>query len=84
MSSIPRCIIPHRAGPTSLLLSLTISGRVSSRAAFDYSNLGPKWTFNWLSYVTDDPNGQLPSNGVYLPGGGAEIYRIRFRDTNFP
>jgi len=43
-------------------------------ATFNYSNLGPKWTFNWLSYVSDDPNVQLPLTGVYLPGGGAEIF----------
>lgn len=41
---------------------------------FAYSNLGPKWTFNWLSYVSDDPNVQLPLTGVYVPGGGAEIF----------
>src|SRR5207248_9752472 len=23
---------------------------------FTYSNLGPKWTFDWLSYVGDNPN----------------------------
>lgn len=43
-------------------------------AAFAHSNLGPKWTFNWLSYVSDDPATQLPAIGVYVPGGGAEIY----------
>jgi RHS repeat-associated protein len=43
-------------------------------ATFNYSNLGPKWTFNWLSYVSDDPNVQLPLTGVYVPGGGAEVF----------
>jgi len=43
-------------------------------ASFAYSNLGPKWTFNWLSYVTDDPTAQLPQTSVYVPNGGAEIY----------
>jgi YD repeat-containing protein len=41
---------------------------------FSYSNMGPKWTFGWLSYVSDDPNSQLPSTGVYRSGGGAEIF----------
>jgi RHS repeat-associated protein len=41
---------------------------------FSYSNLGPKWTFNWLSYVTDDPNSQLPEIGLYRSGGGAEVF----------
>ena len=42
-------------------------------AAFSYSNLGPKWTFNWLSYVSDDPTVQLPQISVYVPNGGAEV-----------
>jgi RHS repeat-associated protein len=41
---------------------------------FDYSNLGSKWTFNWLAYVIDDPATQRPSTTVYVPGGGAETY----------
>jgi RHS repeat-associated protein len=42
--------------------------------AFTYSNLGPKWTFDWFSYVADDPNVQLPLTGLYRSGGGAEIF----------
>ncbi len=41
---------------------------------FTYSNLGPKWTFNWLSYVTDDPNNASRDAIVYVPGGGGETY----------
>src|SRR5437660_2266911 len=41
---------------------------------FSYSNLGPKWTFNWLSYVTDDPNNASATAMVYVPGGGGETY----------
>src|SRR5262249_44452139 len=35
---------------------------------FTYSNLGAKWTFDWMSYVTDDPGpvGQSPT--VYIRG----------------
>ena len=40
-----------------------------------YSNLGPKWTFGWLSYVIDQRNVALPTVTVYVPGGGAEIFR---------
>jgi RHS repeat-associated protein len=43
-------------------------------ATFAYSNLGPKWTFSWLAYVSDDPNTQLPLTGLYRSGGGAEIF----------
>ena len=40
---------------------------------FTYTNFGPKWTFNWLSYITDT----VKSNGqatVYRRGGGNEPY----------
>jgi RHS repeat-associated protein len=43
-------------------------------ATFSYSNLGPQWTFNWLSYVTDDPNNSSANAAVYAPGGGTEVY----------
>ena len=41
--------------------------------AFSYTNFGNKWTFNWLSYITD----KRPSNGtvdLYERGGGDEPY----------
>ncbi|MEY2489400.1 MAG: hypothetical protein QOC70_1342, partial [Verrucomicrobiota bacterium] len=42
---------------------------------FEYSNLGPKWTFNWLSYVTDDgPGAAAVSPTVYVRGGGTEVF----------
>jgi RHS repeat-associated protein len=41
---------------------------------FNVSSLGPKWTFNWLSYVTDDPNDTAASATIYVGGGGAEPY----------
>jgi RHS repeat-associated protein len=41
---------------------------------FAYSNLGPKWTFDWLSYVEDDPtNGSAPA-GLYQRGGGHQTH----------
>src|SRR5205085_8917560 len=41
---------------------------------FKYSNLGPKWTFNWLSYVTDDPNNPSADVAVFLATGGSRTY----------
>ena len=42
---------------------------------FPFSNLGPKWTFNWLSYVTDDGPGAASVNpSVYVRAGGTETY----------
>ncbi|MFA7484168.1 MAG: hypothetical protein WC314_26975, partial [Vulcanimicrobiota bacterium] len=42
-------------------------------AVFDYSNLGPKWTSNWNSFITDERN----ENGkvrLYKVGGGTDEY----------
>src|SRR5262249_39749975 len=44
------------------------------QAVFTYSNLGPKWTFDYLSYVIDDPTNQSQPVTVYLGGGGQETY----------
>jgi hypothetical protein len=51
--------------------------------AFNYSNLGPKWTFGWLSYVTDDPNSQLPLTALYRSGGGAELFAYNQQSASF-
>lgn len=43
-------------------------------SVFSYSNFGPKWTFDWLSYISDTPG--EPQDGVqyYVQGGGTEVY----------
>lgn len=46
---------------------------------FSYTNFGPKWTFTWLSYITDSVNSSA-SALVYLRGGGNEPYT--FSNTN--
>jgi RHS repeat-associated protein len=43
-------------------------------ANFAYANFGPKWTFNWVSYVTDDPNSPGANVTVFLPGGGQSLF----------
>jgi len=52
--------------------------------AFTYTNFGPKWTSNWLSYIVDNTNagtagGQMAD--LYMPGGGGESYEVSFRNT---
>jgi RHS repeat-associated protein len=39
-----------------------------------FFNIGPKWTLNWLAYVTDDPATPGASVSRYLSGGGAYYY----------
>ena len=44
-------------------------------STFAYGNLGPKWTYNWLSYVTDDPTANTTASPtVYVRGGGTEVF----------
>ena len=42
-------------------------------ATFSYTNFGPKWTFTWLSYITDTVNSSN-SALLYRRGGGNEPY----------
>jgi RHS repeat-associated protein len=39
-----------------------------------YSNLGPKWNFNWLSYVTVNPLNPSGNVALHAVGGGVELY----------
>jgi YD repeat-containing protein len=41
---------------------------------FSFSNLGAQWTFNWLSYVTDNPVDPNANAAVYVRGGGTETF----------
>ena len=41
--------------------------------AFAYTNFGPKWTFNWLSYITDTV-GSNAAALLYQRGGGNEPF----------
>ena len=42
--------------------------------SFAYSNLGPKWTFDWLSYVEDDLADPNQTVYIYSRGGGQETH----------
>lgn len=81
ISDTPLSYAPPR-GP-----QISFTARYSQREAnqpanFTYSNLGPKWTFHWLSYIDyDDLNASVPPV-AYLPGGGLETYpRVAFDPT---
>jgi RHS repeat-associated protein len=39
---------------------------------FTYSNLGPKWTFDWLAYITDNPLNASANVDYFVAGGGTE------------
>jgi RHS repeat-associated protein len=44
-------------------------------AAFTSSNLGPGWTFNWLTYITGGPATGQAHVTRYVPGGGTEEHQ---------
>jgi RHS repeat-associated protein len=61
-------------GP-GMQFTVSYSQREANQPAnFNYSNLGAKWTFNWLSYITDDPQNPSRDANVYNRGGGTETY----------
>jgi RHS repeat-associated protein len=43
-------------------------------AVFSYSNLGPQWTFDWLSYITDNPSSPMADVQYYRQGGFARFF----------
>jgi RHS repeat-associated protein len=50
-------------------------------ANFAYSNLGPKWTFDWLSYITDNPSSPSADVTYYIMGGGTRTFTGFDNDT---
>jgi RHS repeat-associated protein len=43
-------------------------------ANFTYSNFGPKWTCDWISYITDNPSNTLADVNYYAMGGGTRTF----------
>jgi RHS repeat-associated protein len=39
-----------------------------------YLNLGHKWTCDWLSYITDNPQNSLANVNCYMDGGGVRTF----------
>ena len=42
---------------------------------FSYTNFGPKWTFTWLSYITDNVSSNATAT-LYPRGGGSEPFNF--------
>jgi len=61
-------------GP-SAKVQITYNQREDSQPQnFNFFNVSPKWTLNWLSYVADDPTNPGANVSRYLAGGGAFYY----------
>ena len=64
-------------------IEITYNQREDSQPAnFGFYNVSPKWTLNWLTYVTDDPANAGSNVTRYLPGGGAYYYS--YTGSTFP
>jgi YD repeat-containing protein len=73
ITDIPVGYTPPRGPDVQFLV--TYNHRESFQpSVFSYSNLGPKWTFDWISYVKDDPSNPAASAFVYRRGGSEETY----------
>jgi len=69
----PVCYAPPR-GP-AVAFQVTYNQRDANQPSiFSYSNLGNKWTFGWLAYITDDASNPSANASYYVAGGGAEQY----------
>jgi YD repeat-containing protein len=43
-------------------------------ANFAYANFGPKWTCDWISYITDNPQSPSADVNYYIMGGGTRTF----------
>jgi RHS repeat-associated protein len=60
-------------GPAVAFRAVYSQRESSQPQTFYYSNMGSRWTFNWLSYVEDNPANESEPVSIYLRGGGKEI-----------
>jgi RHS repeat-associated protein len=78
-----RCHSP--VGPATSF-TLTYNQRDSSQPqVFSSGNVGPKWTFDWLSWVVDNPDFSVDVQAdVVLRGGGGEHYATSSPTGTYP
>ena len=78
VTDTPLQYVPPVGPKIDFLVTYTAPNRENdnSPSTFPYSNLGADWNFNWLSYVTDDPNDSSINVTVFVRGGGTEVYPV--------
>ena len=57
-------------GPSARVSITYNQWEASQPAVFSFFNISPKWTFNFLTYIQDDPNAQGSNVIRYRPTGG--------------
>ena len=61
-------------GP-AVQFTVTYNHREANQPAnFSYSNFGSKWTFDWISYITDNPQSPSADTKLYKMGGGTRTF----------
>ena len=58
------------------------TGFTDYTAMSGYTNMGPQWTCNWLSFISDDPDDSTPSElSLFRSGGGYYDYYFSTGET---
>lgn len=57
-------------GPSVYFTAVYNQREANQPALFSYSNLSHQWTFNWLSFIIDDPFNPYGNVQYYVDGGG--------------
>lgn len=70
---------PSRGRPVYFAVTYNQREANQPQTGFTYSNLGLKWTFNWLSYITDSTTNSI--RYYYVAGGGTAVYEV-YDSTN--
>ena len=61
-------------GPEVSFLATYNQREAAQPANFTYSNFGPKWTFDWLAYIQDNPSSLNADVQYYRTGGFIRIF----------
>jgi RHS repeat-associated protein len=77
LEDTPAGYVPPKGPPVYLTVDYN-QREAGQPAIFSWFNFSPKWTFNWLSYLEDDPKNARANINRYLRGGG---FAPNFFDT---
>ncbi|MBC8095026.1 MAG: hypothetical protein H7Y43_04365 [Akkermansiaceae bacterium] len=80
IQDVPVGIAPP-VGPPVFFLATYNQREAGQPTLFGYANLGPKWTFNWLSYIKDNPGTPAAAVAYFTDAGGALPFS-GFNSTN--
>jgi YD repeat-containing protein len=73
LSDVPVGYTPPRGYPIQFRLSYS-QANLYQPATFTYSNLGPKWTTDWIAYIQDDPMNPGQNTNLRTGDGGLVPY----------